>query len=454
MIKSFVYTIIEHQTFKESDCGSKKFFDALVRFSQNKNNECFIKHYKKSGIDYLKAKNYVGVIQTKYGTLEILPKCFDDEVLQREAKGDLGVSFIASKQRLKELYRLENFENLSKEKLFDNKELDKIGARAASRSFLIECLKLFFLLPKVAKSSFLQTSKFPLLDIFIQMFCQEFFEIYKRGIRHDYVNIQKNHPYLKGKLLFKEHLKYNLVSKERFFTSNQEYLADIPQNRLIKTTLEFLKSKAVAHITLKQVNQALEFFRDIPRSKDFALDFKSCNASRHFSYYENILQWCKLFLEGNGFDIYSGDSRAYALLFPMEKLFEKYVACMLKKHNNFPIQTQKSDKWLLAKDDKKRFKMSLDLHIERNQEIIIADTKWKQLTLDSNKHFGISQGDLYQLFSYAIYHEAKEVWLIYPRLYTQSMEELFESIQKEMHESKYIFGEKEILLKILFAPLF
>lgn len=460
-MKSLIFSIMEHQSFgcdTLRDCFGnidlvEKFFKSLEDFA--KNNSSLLGYQDKHR---LKAKNYVGIIQTPYGVLEILPKCFDSNELNQTREFD-STFYSLFKQKAKDLYQIEKFEDLSKNDFVFIKDLSKLDPKTISRKFLLECLKYHSFIPKVIKNSFLQTSKLPLLDIFIQMFCQEFFEIYKRGVRHDYVNIQENRSYLKGKILFKEHIKYNLIHKECFYTSSEEYLSDIPQNRLIKTTLEFLKNKASLYTTLNQINQALEIFKDIPKSRNHILDFRSCVASRHFNYYDNILQWCKLFLEGNSFDIYGGKHQAYALLFPMEKLFEKYIACVLKKYNShYFIREQKSDKSLLAKNNKKRFQMSVDLYIKKDNKVIIADTKWKQLCLDSSKHFGISQSDLYQLFSYGIYHQADEVWLIYPLIYTKKMEEIFDRIQEEIDKSKYIFetevyGAKSILLKIIFAPL-
>ena len=50
----------------------------------------------------------------------------------------------------------------------------------------------------------------------------------------------------------------------------------------------------------------------------------------------------------------------------------------------------------------------------RRLERIIIDTKWKRLTNDRSKNYGISQADMYQMFAYAQKYETPEIWLVYP----------------------------------------
>lgn len=76
MINNNTFSIIEHQAFSKEDLQgifkekAKKFYQELEDFA--KNNENFLGFKNKNT---LTAKNYVGIIQTKSGVLEILPKC-------------------------------------------------------------------------------------------------------------------------------------------------------------------------------------------------------------------------------------------------------------------------------------------------------------------------------------------------------------------------------------------
>ncbi|EAL4712218.1 restriction endonuclease, partial [Campylobacter lari] len=76
MINNNTFSIIEHQVFSKEDLKeilkekAEMFYKELEDFA--KNNESLL-GFKNKNI--LKAKNYVGIIQTKSGVLEILPKC-------------------------------------------------------------------------------------------------------------------------------------------------------------------------------------------------------------------------------------------------------------------------------------------------------------------------------------------------------------------------------------------
>ncbi|MBZ7945640.1 McrC family protein [Campylobacter sp. RM10532] len=298
----------------------------------------------------------------------------------------------------------------------------------------------------------LKTSKMPLFEIFISMFLEELDIVFKKGLKKDYVSIQDNRAFLKGKLLFRENLKYNLTHKERFFTQSDEFILDVPPNRLIKSTLEFLKSKTTIHKF--KVIKVLQMFDEVQLSKNYKKDFEY-KISRHFDYYETLLSWCKIFLQNETFTPYKGSNEAFALLFPMEKLFEDYIAHMFKIANEqVKIKTQDKTKFLMSKNNiEDCFLLKPDLHI---QDHIIADTKWKILSdSDDKKQYPIAQSDLYQMFAYAVTFKVKEVWLIYP-LCGRTLE-----LKEKSKKDEYFFKASDlanstkdrIKLKILFAPL-
>ncbi|HDZ5155853.1 TPA: restriction endonuclease [Campylobacter jejuni] len=391
----------------------------------------------------LKAKNYVGIIQTKSGVLEILPKCTNLESYKLEE----GCSR-HDKEKLKKWYDLSQN--------FKNDEFYEENFKFDPKNLLINLLKTLKNSPfKKSQISSLQISKMPLLEIFITMFLDEFDSVYKKGLMRSYVSCEENRAFLKGKLLFNEHIKQNLIHKERFFTSNDEFVLDIAPNRLIKSTLNFLKSKTSTNKF--RLIKSLQVLDEVEFSKNYEKDF-SYKISRHFDYYKNLLLWCKIFLKNESFMPYHGKNEAFALLFPMEKLFEDYVAYMLKKVNpSKNIKTQSSQKYLMSlKDDKDVFMLKPDLYIENE---MILDTKWK-IPEDSEdeKKQGIAQSDLYQMFAYACKFKVYDIKLVYPLC------EKTQDLQRKIAEKFFVFkasehlyfkeqGQKDIKVQVCFAPL-
>ena len=116
------------------------------------------------------------------------------------------------------------------------------------------------------------------------------------------------------------------------------------------------------------------------------------------------------------FTTFSGGHNARALLFPMEKVFESYVAKKLKRalsDTGWQVKAQSWGKYLFK--EPRRFALNPDIVIKRNGDSdIILDTKWKALNENASQNHGISQSDMYQMFAYSHRYEAPEIWLLYP----------------------------------------
>ena len=376
------------------------FADERGNFDDRTGNHIFLNHYGKNR---LKARNYVGLIQTKSGfCLEILPKTFRGEKFSE-----------------------------------NDKCTGKKGCKCEicqAKQILLNMLKTLRNSPfKQSHISNLKTQHLPLLEIFAIMFLNELERLIKRGIKSDYVSLEQNRRFLKGKLLFSENLRQNFAHKERFFTSSDEFTSDIAPNRLIKSTLLLLASLNFSAKTSQKIAQSRFVFDEISPSKNYDKDFaKSANLIRYQGY-ENLLLWCKIFLKRQNFLPYQGSQKAFVLLFDMNELFESFVAwCLKKTLTNHLVKTQEKAKFLAQKDKKDIFQIRPDIVIydkkevekskkEKNSEdktpqpLIIADTKWKILD-DNEKNSSISQGDLYQIFAYLAKYQCQKGILIYPKI--------------------------------------
>ncbi|WP_219336698.1 McrC family protein, partial [Campylobacter concisus] len=71
----------------------------------------------------------------------------------------------------------------------------------------------------------LKIQNLPLLEIFISMFLCELEALVKKGIKSDYVTLEDNLKFLKGKLNINEQIKRNSIHKERFYVGYSEFLS-------------------------------------------------------------------------------------------------------------------------------------------------------------------------------------------------------------------------------------
>jgi 5-methylcytosine-specific restriction enzyme subunit McrC len=368
ILNEYSYIFIGSKDEGKHKSVDKQTFDELESFVlKNSDSVQFLKIGQNKYHKFIQAQNYVGVIQTKNGTtIEILPK----------------------------------IQNVSDEE---------------SKKILIKMLKTLKKSPfKNFNMANLKSSKMPLLEIFISMFLEELSKLIQKGIKSDYITKEENLKFLKGKLLIGQQIKHNTIHRERFYVEYQEFLSDRVENRLIKTTLEYLYKKSKSNKNQQRIREFLFVFDEIEISHNIKTDFSKVKLNRQMKDYEQVLLWCNTFLFENSFSPYKGTDIAFALLFDMNLLFESYVYDYLKINGNFKEITAQDKTHHLAYLDGKTAKFQLKPDIVINSGEIIADTKWKLLSEDKT-HQGISQGDMYQLYAYGTkYKECKYMYLIYP----------------------------------------
>lgn len=350
----------------------------LTRISENENNEQvdILKRgrCKVNGVSHsaLTAQSFVGVIVTEDGTtIEILPK-----ISTEDNENEVRKTFLKMLRSLRQSP--------------DNKIFDQAS---------------------------LSSTKMHLLEIFVDMFCREVENLIRKGLKSDYVVQNMNEFFLKGKLDLKKHLQHNFVHKERFFVAFDEYVMDTPENRLIKTTIDLLFNKTRSGKNKKRLREMKFVFNEVEVSKDIRSDFMHVKDDRTMRSYKLVLQWCRVFLAQESFTSFYGKNIAFALLFDMNKVFEDYVAhCLRQREEYESVTTQQSGESLIEyRKSKFYLRPDLFLYPQNNEARIIADTKWKLITNDAGKKWGISQSDIYQMFAYGKKFDCKQIQLIYPR---------------------------------------
>lgn len=403
----------DNQTNKKLENQARKIFEELVEFAHTEGNHIFLKFAGKK----LKAQNYVGLIQIKSGfCLEILPKTFHTT---KESEG------------------------------FASKDIeDKRKSIESAKALLLKMLQSLKDSPfKQSHFAHLKLAKMPLLEVFVLMFLEELEKLVKKGLKSDYIVREENRNFLKGKLLLNENLKLNFAHKERFFTSSDEFSVNIASNRIIKSTLELLNTQNLSTNTSAKLMQMRFIFADIPPSQSIDKDLSKCQNLRYFRNYKMILQWCEIFLKRKSFTPYQKDSKAYALFFDMNKLFESFVVSEMKKwlcdmklsyenkvfmkqifgenidaSQKHYIKTQEKSKFLAMGEDKDRFQLKPDIvgykkqkQTQTKEAFFIADTKWKILSKEQ-QNYGVSQSDMYQIFAYLAKYQCNQGFLIYPKI--------------------------------------
>ena len=170
-----ILQVFEHHTLKVDEASAFKMvhFNALEKYGYKTKEKFFSVGNKR-----IKFNNYVGVIQVKNLTIEILPKA--------DNKGD---------------------DKASKDKWHN-----------ALITMLKEC-KLIKL--NTISNAKLKLKSASILDLYYDLFLSETETIFKHGLRKNYRSIEENLNKVKGKILFTNHIRKNAFHKERFFVEHK-----------------------------------------------------------------------------------------------------------------------------------------------------------------------------------------------------------------------------------------
>ena len=269
---------------------------------------------------------------------------------------------------------------------------------------------------KVFNDANLKMDRMTLYEIFINMYLQEVRTLEKHGIKSAYIGREDNLNYYKGKLVVGEHIKQNAAHGERFYVRYDEYLVDRAENRLVKATLLKLQNITVSAENQKEIRQLLTSFEMVRPSVNHQKEFSKVVIDRNTKDYDMLMRWSRVFLLNKSFTTFSGGTNARALLFPMEKVFESYVAQQLKKVLvDLDWEVSSQDKGYYLFDSPRQFALRPDIVITREDgSKIILDTKWKSLVDKPRLNYGISQADMYQMYAYSKKYDTPEIWLLYP----------------------------------------
>lgn len=321
----------------------------------------------RNGKEVIKVKNYVGTISLPCGTaVEILPKIAAEETAAQ--------------------------------------------ARLIVTKMLVACGVLPY---KAFESARLSAEKLDIYEIYIRAFLDEVSLLYKKGLKAGYVYRESNENFLKGKLKFAEHVKRNFAHGEKFYVGHNEFDFNRPENRLIKSTLVRLVRLSKDSGNRRDLRILSSAFGEVEASVNIEADISKCESGRAVADYKNVLPLCKLFLKGKSFTSFGGKNEATALLFPMDRLFESFVAARMRlETDGWEFSAQARGKFLF---EDRKFPLRPDIVLSREGERIIVDTKWKKLADDPRQNYGISQADMYQMYAYHTrFDNVKRVILIYP----------------------------------------
>ena len=378
-----VYTIREHEQFRIGDGLDKRDLEDLKAFARNhasvpgeRRRRPVLKYDAHGG---LRAGNHVGMITTKRGTVvEILPKI------------ELGHATLADDEPTRETF---------------------LGMLRVYRG-----LKRAANLPP---GTIRALRRFPMLEVFVRTFLESVRVLVTGGLSRRYVLVQENLPFLRGRIVFRDHLRENLIDRSRFHVEHDELSPNRPANRLIRSALERLRPVVRNERNRRLLADLERAFTAVPAAPDLHADWRSHSLDRSMPHYGPVMRWVGLFLFNRGLATWSGRHVNQSLLFPMEEVFEDFLTYSFRRHQNkFRVIPQGPRRHMASLEGRQLFAIRPDISLSDSTGAVrfLLDAKWKHVGRSgADLIHDIVSSDVYQLYAYGKRYGCRTVALVYPR---------------------------------------
>ncbi|WP_027443691.1 McrC family protein [Erythrobacter cryptus] len=266
-----------------------------------------------------------------------------------------------------------------------------------------------------------------LLEILINAFATRLLAEIRRGLPRAYRRREEDLSALRGRLDITRQFTRNAVRPDRLACRFDELEADTPLMRIMAAAVVLLARHVRAHETRRKLDELRFVLADIPLLPVNRLPWSAVRIDRTNRRWDALFRLARLLLQRD-WQATHHDARkpeGLTLLFPMNDLFEKYVAALLRRAlagNGIEVIDQGGHRACLGTFTGQHlksghvFRTKPDLILRQNGWTrAIIDTKWKHLSDDplDRKH-GVSQADVYQLMAYARLYQVPELMLLYP----------------------------------------
>lgn len=303
--------------------------------------------------------------------------------------------------------------------------LPKIEDDDQARSVLLSMLRYLRHSPfRTFTNAHTQATRLPLWDVFVTAFADALAPLIRQGMQRAYVSVETNERFWKGKFQAARQQRENAHYAERLAVAYDVLTADMPPNRILKTTLLALQRQPLSGANQQLIRQLLWVLDEVPVSLSVVDDLNAVRrASRLFDRYKPALRWAETLLNGCGYGVRTGCTTDLSLLFPMARVFEDYVAHGIRTYwtGADEVLVQESSTHLVDEHvGTPKFKLRPDILIRQAGRTFVLDTKWKRIdgaeagTALATGNYGIEQADLYQLYAYGKKYAADDLFLIYP----------------------------------------
>jgi 5-methylcytosine-specific restriction enzyme subunit McrC len=266
-----------------------------------------------------------------------------------------------------------------------------------------------------------------LLDLFIALFADRLLAEVRRGLPRRYLEQQADLGALRGRLDVARQFTAHAVRPDRLACRFDALDGDTALMRVMKACVLSVARYARAAETQRKLAELRLLLADVAEVAPNRLPWRDVRIDRTSRRWTTLLELARLLLGRRWQQTHGApaEPEGISLLFPMNDLFERYVAVQLRRAlapRGLEVVAQGGfrnclGKWRAGEEcTASVFRTKPDILVrEAGRIVAVIDTKWKGLADDPfDSKGGVEQSDVYQLMAYARVYRCDRLMLLYP----------------------------------------
>lgn len=189
-----------------------------------------------------------------------------------------------------------------------------------------------------------EIEQFP--ELIIYLIARQINEAVNRQPYSSYDEVQEVMPTPRGRINFNRYSNrlsyggYHLIDCD-----HQPFIFDNTLNRIIKYCTRLLLTKTKLPETQSILNETIFLLDEVEDHVSSVQQLNGIRITALFQTYEEVIHSCRMILDNQIYSHAEYEMKNWSLLFPMEYVFEDFVAGFLKSHfsDRWDVEYQKSD---------------------------------------------------------------------------------------------------------------
>lgn len=253
----------------------------------------------------------------------------------------------------------------------------------------------------------------PALDWLAVLLIAETQALVANGLRQGYVVVEDELPYVRGRLRFDAAPPWarpGLIPCEL-----ADFLLDVPENRILRATLEVLATQRLLPGLRIRVEQLLRSFQTVTMVRPTTRLLNSYTITRLNRHYRSALELSRLFLDQAGIEMAVGEVSAPAYFFPMSDVFQEAVTTFLRDRIPNVVRQTGGSYQPVAGGPVRPLTFAADIVVGTPPKLVV-DTKYAPAEIP-NRYGGWSfhNDHVYQVVFYALSLGCPAL-LVYPKV--------------------------------------